>query len=135
MEEQPPHMIMISIFEDNILRPDSQQHQHLWDGLGLDGWGLTVRMEILQGSQDKAVIESLLYLNTIRTKTNIITSLRLSFIAIAIAIVFPILFSVYLLQYFEDFNEKIDDVQIELNGSQDVFLGAESGHDHLQDGS
>ena len=35
------------------------------------------------------------------------------------------------LQNFKDFNEKIDDVQIELNCCQNVFLGAESGHDHL----
>merc|ERR1712241_1628430 len=42
-----------------------------------------------------------------------------------------ILFPVDLLQYLEDFNEKIDNVQVELNGSQDVFLSTESGHDHL----
>merc|ERR1712026_248316 len=41
------------------------------------------------------------------------------------------LFSVYFLQNFEDFNEQIDDVQIELDGGQDVFLCTESGHDHL----
>merc|ERR1712241_724812 len=42
-----------------------------------------------------------------------------------------ILFSINLLQYLEDLNEKIDDIQVELNGCQDVFLSAESGHDHL----
>ena len=46
-----------------------------------------------------------------------------------------ILFPVDLLQYLEDFNEKIDNVQVELNGSQDIFLSAESGHDHLWEDS
>ena len=41
------------------------------------------------------------------------------------------LFPVDFLQNFEDLNEKIDDIQIELNGGQNVFLGAEPGHDHL----
>ena len=41
------------------------------------------------------------------------------------------LFPVDFLQNFEDLNEKIDNIQIELNGGQNVFLGAEPGHDHL----
>ena len=35
------------------------------------------------------------------------------------------------LQDLEDLDEEVDDVQVELDGGQDVLLGAESGHDHL----
>ena len=41
------------------------------------------------------------------------------------------LFSVDFLQNFEDLNEEIDYVQVELNGGQDVLLSTEPGHDHL----
>ena len=86
-------------------------------------------MEILQGSQDKEVTtESFVYL--IWTKQNIYMYTSNIFYIQC----FIILFSVDLLQYLEDFNEKIDNVQIELNGSQDVFFSTESGHYHLQEG-
>ena len=55
-------------FEDNILRPDSQHHQYWRDDLGPVSRGPTVRMEILQGGQDKAVIESFVYLILTNTK-------------------------------------------------------------------
>ena len=42
------------------------------------------------------------------------------------------LFSVDFLQNLEDLYEEVDDVQVELDGGQDVLLGAESGHDHLR---
>ena len=42
------------------------------------------------------------------------------------------LFSVDFLQNLEDLDEEVDDVQVELDGGQDVLLGAESGHDHLR---
>ena len=32
---------------------------------------------------------------------------------------------------FQDFNEKVDDVQVKLNCSQNVFFGGHSSHDHL----
>ena len=32
----------------------------------------------------------------------------------------------------ENVHEEVDDVQVELDGGQDVLLGAESGHDHLR---
>ena len=35
------------------------------------------------------------------------------------------------LQDLEDLDEEVDDVQVELDGCEDVLLGAESGHDHL----
>ena len=41
------------------------------------------------------------------------------------------LFSVDLLHDLQDLNEEVDDVQVELDGCEDVLLGAESGHDHL----
>ena len=41
------------------------------------------------------------------------------------------LFSVDLLEDLEDLNEEVDDVQIELDGSHDVFLRTHPSHDHL----
>ena len=65
LNNKPSHST--SIFEDNILRPDSQQYQRVRDDLGPGGGGLTVRVEILQGSEGKAVIESV-YLITEQDK-------------------------------------------------------------------
>ena len=50
------HKHKSSHFEDNFLRPNSQQHQYWWDDLGPAGGGPSVRVEILQGSQDEAAI-------------------------------------------------------------------------------
>ena len=47
------------------------------------------------------------------------------------AICCPLLFSVDFFQNFEDLNEEIDNVQVELDGGQDVLFSAEPGHDHL----
>ena len=41
------------------------------------------------------------------------------------------LLSVDLLQDLKDLDEEVDDVQVELDGGQDVLLGTKSGHDHL----
>ena len=92
-------------------------------------------MEILQGSEDKTVIE-LEFVYLILDKTKYTSNILYSFIGIIYYAnqCLIILFSVDLLQYLQDFNEKIDNVQVELNGSQDVFFSTESGHDHLQDG-
>ena len=41
------------------------------------------------------------------------------------------LFPVNFLENLEDFNEKVDDVQIELDGGDDVFFGGDASHNHL----
>ena len=39
--------------------------------------------------------------------------------------------SVDFLKNLEDFNEEIDDVEVKLDGCHNVFLGTQSGHNHL----
>ena len=41
-------------------------------------------------------------------------------------------FSVDFLKNLEDFNEEIDDVEVELDGRHNVFLGTQSSHNHLR---
>ena len=40
--------------------------------------------------------------------------------------------SVDFLKNLEDFNEEIDDVEVKLDGRHNVFLGTQSGHNHLR---
>merc|ERR1719234_2455536 len=40
-------------------------------------------------------------------------------------------FPVDFLKNLEDFNEEIDDVEVQLDGRHNVFLGTQSGHNHL----
>lgn len=42
-----------------------------------------------------------------------------------------VLFSVDFLENLEDLNEEVDDVQVEVDGSHDVFFRRNSLHDHL----
>ena len=39
--------------------------------------------------------------------------------------------SVDFLKDLEDLDEEVDDVQVQLDGGQDVLLGGHAGHDHL----
>ena len=38
-----------------------------------------------------------------------------------------------LLEYLEDLDEEVDDVEVQLDGGHDVLLGAQPGHDHLHE--
>ena len=41
------------------------------------------------------------------------------------------LLPVDLVQDLEDLNEEVDDVEVQLDGGDDVFLGGDAGHDHV----
>ena len=41
------------------------------------------------------------------------------------------LLSVDLVQYLEDLDEEVDDVEVELDGGDDVLLRTDAGHDHV----
>jgi len=41
------------------------------------------------------------------------------------------LFPINFLENLENFDEEVDDVKVELNGSHDVLLGTQTSHDHL----
>ena len=41
------------------------------------------------------------------------------------------LLPVDLVQDLEDLNEEVDDVEVQLDGGYDVFLGGDAGHDHV----